>query len=99
MRSGTRHGRARCMATSNSADRATGHGPHDPVRLGVISFAHAHINAYIETIRELDDAVVVAAWDDDRERGTTQCAKYGLHFEPDLDTLLRRDDIDAVFVT
>ncbi len=80
------------MATSNSPD-------HRVVRLGVISFAHAHVNAYLETIRDFDDAVVVAAWDDDRERGEAQCAKYGLQFEPDLDALLRRDDLDAVFVT
>lgn len=73
--------------------------PAQPLRLGVISFAHAHINAYIESIRDFDDATVVAAWDDDRERGQAQCAKYDLAFEPDLDALLRRDDLDAVFVT
>lgn len=70
-----------------------------PIRIGVISFAHSHVNAYIESIREYNDAAVVAAWDDDPERGLAQSAKYGLAFEPDLDTLLRRDDIDAVFVT
>jgi predicted dehydrogenase len=70
------------------------------VRLGVISFAHGHINAYIEAIAAgLPEAQVVAAWDDDRERGGTQCAKYGLQFEEDLDRLLRREDIEAVFVT
>lgn len=70
-----------------------------PIRLGVISFAHSHVNAYIETIAGFDDARVVAAWDDDAERGATQCAKYGIEREDDLDALLRRDDIDAVFVT
>lgn len=69
------------------------------MRLGVISFAHAHVNAYIDAIKPFPDATVVAGWDADRERGLTQCAKYGLTFEPDLDRLLRRDDIDAVFVT
>ncbi len=72
---------------------------NNPVRLGVISFAHGHVNAYIDVIKGFDDAVVVAAWDDDRARGEEQCNKYGLAFEPDLDTLLRRADIDAVFVT
>lgn len=69
------------------------------IRLGVISFAHGHVNAYIETIKDFPDAQVVAAWDANRERGSTQCAKYGLAFERDLDALLRRDDLDAVFVT
>lgn len=73
---------------------------HTPVvRLGVISFAHSHVNAYIESIAGFSDARVIAAWDDDHERGTTQCAKFGLEWEPDLDALLSREDIDAVFVT
>ena len=71
----------------------------DVVRLGVISFAHGHVNAYAETIADFADAQVVAGWDADRERGQAQCARYGLAFEPDLDALLRRDDVDAVFVT
>lgn len=68
-------------------------------RLAVISFAHSHVNMYVETLKGFPDATVVAGWDDDRERGQAQCAKYGLAWEPDLDALLRRDDIDAVFVT
>ena len=71
----------------------------DILGLGVTSFAHGHVNAYIETIAAFPDARVVAAWDGDRERGVAQCARYNLAFESDLDALLRRDDIDAVFVT
>lgn len=69
------------------------------LRLGVVSFAHGHVNSYVETIKDFEDATVVAGWDADVQRGETQCAKYGLQFERDLDTLLKRDDIDAVFVT
>ncbi len=68
-------------------------------RIGVISFAHAHVNDYIETIAGFDDARVVAGWDADEERGRAQCAKHDLQFESSLDALLRRDDLDAVFVT
>ena len=70
-----------------------------PLRLGVVSFAHGHVNSYVETIKDFEDAQVVAGWDADAQRGETQCAKYGLQFERDLDVLLKRDDIDAVFVT
>lgn len=70
-----------------------------PIRLGIISFAHAHIHAYADVIKDFDDAQIVAAWDDDRERGETNAAKYNITFEPDLDNLLARDDIDAVFIT
>ena len=71
----------------------------EPIRLGVVSFAHGHVNAYIDVIANFDDAKVVAGWDDDPERGQAQCTKFGLEWEPDLNTLLARDDIDAVFVT
>jgi predicted dehydrogenase len=70
-----------------------------PLRLGVVSFAHGHVNAYVETIKDFEDAQVVAGWDADAQRGETQCAKYGLSFERDLDALLKREDIDAVFIT
>ena len=71
----------------------------DPIRLGVISFAHGHVIRYCQVIAEYDDADVVAAWDDDRERGQAQAAEFGLDWMPDLDQMLARDDIDAVFVT
>ena len=72
---------------------------HDIVRLGVISFAHGHVNGYCRVIADFDDAQVVAAWDDDPERGRSGAAEFGLEWEPDLDRLLARADIDAVFVT
>ena len=68
------------------------------VRIGVISFAHGHVNAYVDVIAGFDDALVVAAWDADEERGRAQCAKFGLQFETSLDALLARTDIDAVIV-
>jgi predicted dehydrogenase len=47
----------------------------------------------------MDDAVAVAGWDDDTERGESACRQHEMIFESDLDKLLARDDIDAVFVT
>jgi predicted dehydrogenase len=70
-----------------------------PIRLGVISFAHGHIHAYLEAIKHIPEAEVVVGWDADRARGTLQCAQYGLDFEPDFDALLRREDLAAVFIT
>lgn len=81
------------MATSNNNQGS------QALRLGVISFAHGHINAYLNTIKDFDDAQVIAAWDDDRARGEEQCQLHNITFEPDLDKLLQRSDIDAVFIT
>lgn len=69
-----------------------------PVRLGVISFAHGHVSAYCRVIAGFDDAEVVAAWDYDAERGQQSAAEFGLDWQPELDQLLARDDIEAVFV-
>ena len=69
------------------------------IRIGVISFAHGHINAYLESIKHMDNVRVIAAWDEDRERGLARCQHYGIVYERNLDELLRREDIDAVFVT
>ncbi|MDQ3349957.1 MAG: Gfo/Idh/MocA family oxidoreductase [Acidobacteriota bacterium] len=69
------------------------------MNLGVISFAHAHVNAYLDVIADFPDARVVAAWDDDLDRGRAASERYGLDWIPQLDDLLARTDIDAVFIT
>ena len=77
---------------------ANPHTPGPPVRLGVVSFAHAHVVAYVETVAGFEDAAVVAGWDEDEARGRAACEKYGLAWEPSLAALLARPDVDAVFV-
>ena len=52
----------------------------NPLRLGVISFAHGHVSAYCRVIADFADAEVVAAWDDDAERGQQGAAEFGLEF-------------------
>ena len=70
----------------------------DSIRLGVISFAHGHVSAYCRVSAGFADAEVAAAWDDDAERGQRAAAEFDLEWLPDLEQLLARDDIDAVFV-
>ena len=70
-----------------------------PLNIAVLSFAHGHANAYCEAIAPFEDANVVAAWDDDAQRGKIAAAKYGLDWQPDLEKLLARADVDAVIVT
>jgi predicted dehydrogenase len=71
----------------------------EQIRLGIISFAHGHINRYVEEIANFNDATMVVAWDDDHQRGIENTSKYGIEWESNLDTLLARPDIDAVFIT
>ena len=71
----------------------------EKIRLAVISFAHAHVRMYCQVIADFDDAEVVACWDDDHERGKRYAAEFNLDWIPDLDDLLARPDIDAIFVS
>ncbi len=70
----------------------------DCLQLGIISFAHAHVRIYADVMRTFKDAQIVAAWDDDPVRGRQYCEEFGLEFEPELDALLARPELDTVFV-
>ena len=39
------------------------------INVGVISFAHGHVGVYCNQMKNWDDVRLVAAWDDDQERG------------------------------
>ena len=69
------------------------------LRIAVASFAHGHANAYCDAISQFPDAQVVAAWDDNAERGRAACDKWNLEPESDLQVLAARPDIDAFIVT
>jgi predicted dehydrogenase len=70
----------------------------NPLGIGIISFAHGHVNAYCSQIRGFEDAHLVAAWDDNEERGRRNADQFGMAFVPSLEELLGRGDIDAVIV-
>lgn len=69
------------------------------IGIGVLSFAHGHVNAYCAKIQHYPDAYLVAAWDDNEERGREAASRYGMEFLSDYKALLARPDIDAVIVT
>lgn len=70
----------------------------DRLRIVLLSFAHDHAHHWARAINRSRDAELAAIWDDNRERGETAARKYGTVFEPDLDRLLTRDDVDAVAI-
>jgi 1,5-anhydro-D-fructose reductase (1,5-anhydro-D-mannitol-forming) len=69
-----------------------------PLGIGIISFAHGHVNAYCNQIRGFEDARLVGAWDDNADRGRRNAEQYGMPFVSSLPELLRRDDVDAVII-
>lgn len=68
------------------------------IRTAILSFWHVHATDYIHQVNEHPDLKLVAAWDDDPQRGRAMAAQVGVSFVEDLDTLLARSDIDAVLV-
>ena len=68
------------------------------VGIGILSFAHGHINAYAGQIKNFDDAELRACWDDDVERGQRNADSFGIPFQPGLGEILARTDIDCFVV-
>lgn len=66
--------------------------------LGVLGFAHGHVDMYLARWRQMDDVRVAAGWDRDGERLARACGQYGLEAMPDVASLLKRSDIDAVVI-
>lgn len=68
------------------------------VGIGIVSWAHGHVNAYANQIKNFDDARLIACWDDDAERGHKNADSFGIPFDAELQTLLARPDIDCVII-
>ena len=69
-------------------------------RIGILGFAHGHINAYCGRWRnELSDQVeLVAGWDHDAERLTNAAVTHGFTASESLEQLLSQSDIDAIVI-
>lgn len=69
-----------------------------PVGIGIVSWAHGHVNAYCNRIQQFDDARVVGCWDDDLARGQKQADQFDIPFTPHLEDLLGNPEVDCVIV-
>lgn len=74
--------------------------PLKSIGLGVLGFAHGHVNAYCDRWRSDHSAElkIVAGWDHDRERMQAAAEKHGCVTCPTAIGLLERDDIEAVVI-
>lgn len=64
-----------------------------------LGFWHVHADDYARQVREHPQTTLGPVWDDDAERGAAAAARLGVDFEPELERLLARDDVDGVMVT
>ncbi|MBQ7005483.1 MAG: Gfo/Idh/MocA family oxidoreductase [Clostridia bacterium] len=66
------------------------------LRVAMLSKWHVHAEGYARTILATGKAEITAVWDEDSVRGAEWAGRLGADFEADLDTLLAREDVDAV---
>lgn len=64
----------------------------------MLSFWHVHAGGYARQAEQHPDTTITACWDEDPERGAAHADTLGVPFEPSLEAVLARDDVDAVIV-
>jgi 1,5-anhydro-D-fructose reductase (1,5-anhydro-D-mannitol-forming) len=69
------------------------------LRLALLSFWHVHAKDYERDANEHPGTEIVAAWDEQPERGRREAEKRGWRFYEQLDELLANPEIDGVIVT
>jgi len=68
------------------------------IGIGVISWAHGHVLAYAQQIRGFEDARLVAAWDDNPERGRANAEAFGMRYSPHLEDVLGDPEVECVII-
>ncbi len=70
------------------------------VRLGILGFAHGHVDMYCESWRQQPQlgAQVVAGWDHDAGRAAKGCERHQIARAATAEELLSRADVDAVVI-
>ncbi len=71
-----------------------------PLGIGIVGFAHGHVNSYCNQWRA-DPSMgveVVAGWDHDVERLSQATSEHGIQGDEELEALLRREEISAVVI-
>ena len=70
-----------------------------PLKVAVLGFWHVHAADYARAAQDHPDTDLIAVWDDDQTRGRAGAEAFGTSYTNDLESLLARDDLDAVIVT
>lgn len=68
------------------------------LRVAMLSRWHVHANEYCASINRNPAAEVVSVWDEQADRGKTWAAELDVPFVDNYESLLSRDDFDAVCV-
>jgi predicted dehydrogenase len=69
-----------------------------PIGIGVLGFAHGHVQSYVHVMKDFDDVRLVAAYDDNEQRGKGVCDAVGMRYSPSVEDVLNDADVQAVMV-
>ncbi len=69
-----------------------------PIGIGILSFAHGHVGAYANVMKDFADVRLVAGYDDDKHRGEAACTGVGMRYSPHIEDVLNDADVQAVIV-
>lgn len=68
------------------------------VKVAMLSKWHVHAAGYAKEFMENENATVTVVWDEDPDRGAAWAKELGCDFEPSLDAVFARKDVDAVAI-
>jgi 1,5-anhydro-D-fructose reductase (1,5-anhydro-D-mannitol-forming) len=66
------------------------------LKVAMLSGWHVHARGYAAELSKMPDVRITAVWDEEPDRGKPWAEELGAAFEADLDTVLARDDVDAI---
>lgn len=66
--------------------------------IGVLGYAHGHVNAYSQRIKTYDDFELIACWDHDEDRAAQHAENFEIDYSPHLEDVVDRDDIQLCIV-
>ncbi len=69
-----------------------------PIGVGVLSFAHGHVQAYVNVMKDFEDVRLIAAYDDMEERGKQIAEGAGMQYSPHVEDVLNNPDVQAVMI-
>ena len=68
------------------------------LNVAMLSRWHVHAGGYAKQLQARPDVKITVVWDEEPDKGKDFAAELCADFEPNLDTLLTRKDVDAVCV-
>jgi len=68
------------------------------IGIGILGWAHGHVQTYASLIKNFDDAEIIIAWDHDKARGQRCAENYGGDYSSHLEDVLDNPRVQLVII-